>query len=318
VRDLDVQLLELPARQRTLDPDAGAAAGWPELRAALERRRAPARERLRAALDSTRFRALLEGARRLFGAPPARRAGHPGARAVVELAAELLGRLARKFEAAVRECRAQPSPAVLHALRIRGQKLRYACEFFAPLYEERFAEGLARLAEFQDVLGRYQDSVVLGRLALELREEADDASGGYLFVLGQLAAASRLRVEAKLPCLAEALERLGRPRTVRRLAREAKRRAAAVRRTLGPPSEGGIDAPLSVAPRNGSPSTGRPGQGRRARPGREGQAPVQAARALDEARGAPTSADRDQPAPPRPRDRRGGAGGARGGVRDRA
>ena len=57
-------------------------------------------------------------------------------------------------------------PAELHRLRVAAKKLRYAAEFFAPLYDEREARDYrAALAGLQDGLGAYNDAVTLARLA---------------------------------------------------------------------------------------------------------------------------------------------------------
>ena len=61
------------------------------------------------------------------------------------------------------------TPEERHATRIAGKKLRYAAEFFAPLFAEKRARRFARaLAELQDVLGALNDAVVTGRLLEEL------------------------------------------------------------------------------------------------------------------------------------------------------
>jgi len=232
VRDLDVQLLSLEERAARLGQEPRE--GWEELRAVLRARRDAARAALLAALSAPRYARLLERADALFASVPRRRPSHPGAQPVVELAAAILKKRARNVVRAARACRADPAPAALHALRIEGKKLRYACEFFGSLYDARFAEGVTRLEAFQDVLGLFQDGIVAGALVSELLDEAlsRGASGPYLYVLGALAAASRLGAEAAGSSLAAAYEQLGKARGVRRLARQARERAGEVRRAL--------------------------------------------------------------------------------------
>ena len=58
------------------------------------------------------------------------------------------------------------APADLHRLRISAKKLRYATEFFAPLFDEKAARDYrAALARLQDALGSYNDAVKMTALA---------------------------------------------------------------------------------------------------------------------------------------------------------
>jgi triphosphatase len=239
VRDLDVQLLELAKSRARLGPEP--AAGWTELRTVLEHRRDHARACLIAGLDSERYARLLDAAARAFAIAPRRRAAHPGAQTAVVLAQQILERRVKSFVRAAKVCRQQPTVARMHELRIRGKKLRYACEFFGPLYGEEFAAGVEGLGVFQDALGQFQDQVVAGALARQLRDEALAAgsSSELLYVLGQLAAASLIGVERPELELASAWEHLGGAESVRSLARQAQRRAEEVARAIAPtPTEG--------------------------------------------------------------------------------
>lgn len=57
----------------------------------------------------------------------------------------------------------------LHALRIQGKRLRYAAEFFAPLYPSRPTRRfIRRLAVLQDCLGHLNDGTVAAHLMAEL------------------------------------------------------------------------------------------------------------------------------------------------------
>jgi CHAD domain-containing protein len=57
-------------------------------------------------------------------------------------------------------------PVELHRLRIAAKKLRYAAEFFAPLYEERRTRNYrAALVRLHDGLGAFNDAATITTLA---------------------------------------------------------------------------------------------------------------------------------------------------------
>lgn len=73
----------------------------------------------------------------------------------------------------------------LHALRIRIKKLRYGCEFFASLFEDRDAGPLlGLLRQLQDHLGHIQDvtatAALLDRIAGKKRQQAIARAGGII------------------------------------------------------------------------------------------------------------------------------------------
>lgn len=81
-------------------------------------------------------------------------------------ARHVLKRLARKLRKAGGKHLERLSPPALHQVRIRGKQLRYAAEFFAPLFGKAAREPLALLGELQDALGELNDIAVAGpRLA---------------------------------------------------------------------------------------------------------------------------------------------------------
>jgi triphosphatase len=245
VRDLDVQLLALPELQASLG--AQPESGWRRLRSELGLRRERARAELESGLAAPRYLRLLERAEQLFG-ERARRAGQAGTRPAVEAAAEILEARARKLRKAVKTCRREPSAEALHRLRIRGKQLRYACEFFGPLYGPGFDEQVARLTELQDTLGLFQDRVVTGRLAAALRDECLSSAtpaADYLFVLGLLVAAGLLGGAGAKHELDRAYRRVGGRRAIRALARHAARRAEEVRAALAITGLQGGGAPSS-------------------------------------------------------------------------
>lgn len=60
----------------------------------------------------------------------------------------------------------------LHRLRIECKKLRYATEFFAPLYGERMKDFTRNLKALQDLLGTLHDTAVLSGLQKDLLKGA--------------------------------------------------------------------------------------------------------------------------------------------------
>jgi CHAD domain-containing protein len=58
---------------------------------------------------------------------------------------------------------------MLHAMRLSGKRLRYAAEFFAPLFPSRRTKRyLRRLAALQEALGIVNDGAVAGQLVRAL------------------------------------------------------------------------------------------------------------------------------------------------------
>jgi len=69
------------------------------------------------------------------------------------------------------------TPPKLHRLRIAAKKLRYATEFFAPLYDGRRVERFrTTLAHLQDALGSFNDAVTTAQLVERARRGLNSAS----------------------------------------------------------------------------------------------------------------------------------------------
>jgi CHAD domain-containing protein len=152
--------------------------GVPRLRARTARRRGGARAAARAAVRSPRFQQLVLGIGAMCNA---RRVGNldPGATTelppgITEFARKLLERRHRRL-AKRGAALADGTPEERHAVRIAAKKLRYAAEFFAPLFPRKHARAYAKsLAALQDVLGRANDAATAARLVAELREDAHE------------------------------------------------------------------------------------------------------------------------------------------------
>jgi CHAD domain-containing protein len=152
VRDLDVQLRRLhdTATELQLETALEPYIAW------LNDERHKAVEALQSALNSARFMDLVEA---LHGV---------STWTLPETANALLHqdvppRLKRVFKAfrkRARRLRPKDPSDAFHRVRIRAKRLRYATEFFAPLYGKPAQKFIKRLTRVQDVLGELQDSAV--------------------------------------------------------------------------------------------------------------------------------------------------------------
>lgn len=151
------------------------------LDAAVGRARQQAREAARQALATAGHAVfLLDLAARLQRIRSA-----PAEEDVAAFAARRLNRLHKKALALAAAAQ-EADPASLHALRIGVKRLRYAIEFFAPLYRARDArEALESLTGLQDTLGALNDLARAGPLLMQCMDsdpalrEAIALTGGW-------------------------------------------------------------------------------------------------------------------------------------------
>jgi triphosphatase len=184
-RDWDVFAIEtLPPVVAAIGTDAAAAASFARLRRRVSLRRVRARANVREAVRSVRFTQLLLACGALCATPhfgrgddEALRAFATPARAFAEQLIErrhhkLAGRLADLEHA---------SPGERHKARIAAKKLRYAAEFFAPLFPRKRARAyLEGLSALQDVLGHANDAETVHHLVDGLPGAADVAMAGAI------------------------------------------------------------------------------------------------------------------------------------------
>ena len=183
VRDADV-LLERLHRQLSALPADDQAPG----EAVLDRLRAErddARSRLAAVMDGPDYATLLEdlveGARRPGLAPEA---SAPAAEALPPLVKRPWRRLAQAAAAVEPD-----SPdEVLHEVRIRAKRCRYAAEVAGLAMGRPARELAAAVAGLQEVLGDHQDAVVTQAW---LRRQVQGVAPAEALVAGELVAASR-------------------------------------------------------------------------------------------------------------------------------
>lgn len=179
-RDTDVFLSEI------IEPVVAVFSGEPALTAlhhAFAEEKAAHYQTAYAALNAPRFTALLlelgrwiEGGAWLAATSDE---ASPLSQPIESLAAALLERRDRKLAKAGKKLAKLP-PADRHAVRILGKKLRYALEFFAPLYsDKRSRKALETLAELQDRLGVLNDIAVAEQRLNARLDEGGDARHGW-------------------------------------------------------------------------------------------------------------------------------------------
>jgi CHAD domain-containing protein len=185
VRDLDVLLLRLHREMASLPADeqnAGVA-----LLDALERERTTARAAMLEALTAPRYFGLLERLAETVSAPlPTPAPGDAPRPALVDLVrAE-----ARKLRRAVEKAGDDPPDEVLHALRIRGKRVRYTGELVAPSLRgtpagKQVKRLLSATTALQEVLGDHQDACVAEQRIRGLLAGLD-VTPDTVFVAGRL------------------------------------------------------------------------------------------------------------------------------------
>ncbi|MFB9907321.1 CHAD domain-containing protein [Allokutzneria oryzae] len=148
VRDLDVLLARLDEQAKTLPRAERAAIG--ALLDDIESERVAARRRMTILLDSKRYDRLLHRLARFTPESTSDRS------ALLPLVHKQFTKLAK----AVEEAGDDPGDDVLHALRIRGKRLRYTAELAKPLAGKPMRKLIKAAKAFQDVLGEHQDACV--------------------------------------------------------------------------------------------------------------------------------------------------------------
>ena len=199
-RDFDVFSTQtLPAFRAAVTRGSDAAPLDPALRALATRaaaRRREARVAARAAVASPRFLRLVLATGALAAATGVD---------VPEIDVHALQRPAREFARPLLKRRhrallelgtdlAHAAPEARHAARLAAKKLRYAAEFFAPLFaRKRTRSYLKSLAALQEELGAWNDAAVAAQLAGELAgpdAPAAAAFSGWAAALGSARAAA--------------------------------------------------------------------------------------------------------------------------------
>jgi CHAD domain-containing protein len=187
VRDLDVLgtrfAKAVAALPEELQEDGAAVP------ARVARLREPCLVALHDALDSPRYLDLVDAVVLLARTPPLL---EDAARPAADVATELASKPWRKLRTAVQELPDEPPDEMLHAVRIRAKRARYAVEAVLPVHPEAQRHAKA-IAGVQEVLGDHQDSVVAEAW---LRDAVEELSPRQAFVAGVLAARQRADADA--------------------------------------------------------------------------------------------------------------------------
>ena len=186
VRDLDVFLEDLAAETANVPEAIGADAARIASAVALER--GIAFERVRHSMEAAKHTHLLMTLMSIAVDPPLRQPARAPDPAVVM--SSVWKALSRRAGAAS----GSSTDPVLHEVRTRAKRVRYAAEALAPFVGDRasaFAKSAVRL---QDVLGRHQDSVI----AIDKLFAVAAADPTLAFAAGWIAAGrERVRVETR-------------------------------------------------------------------------------------------------------------------------
>ncbi|KAA5837111.1 CHAD domain-containing protein [Saccharopolyspora hirsuta] len=180
VRDLDVLLDRLRQESADLPTDERAAAA--RLISGLEAEHGAARVELLAALDSDRYLDLL----RALATAVRTTLAESDVDSERELRKLVLGQF-RKLRKAVDRLPADPPDQDLHALRIRGKRVRYTAELAQPALGRPAQQLIKAARQFQDVLGEHQDACVAEeRVRGLLHDFGDEVDAAVAFVAGRL------------------------------------------------------------------------------------------------------------------------------------
>jgi len=184
VRDLDVQIDQTrvwAAERVSTEPEALTA-----LKKLLEGQREAARRALLEALDSGRYERFERSYIAMLHRGPLRTP--LGRQPVVIVAPGLLGDRYQKVKKLSKRIDQDSPPQMLHKLRIRCKRLRYAVESVAEVYGRPAQNPIHRLVALQDILGEHQDAqVAIGRLRSLAAEQGSALPPVTIFVMGEVA-----------------------------------------------------------------------------------------------------------------------------------
>jgi CHAD domain-containing protein len=179
VRDLDVQLERLRAEAVGFEDNERTAVE--RLLTGLVDERKAARRRMLAAMRTKRYSMLLTSLAAATASKPitAESNGQPEAAVI-----SVIYKPYRKLYKAVQALGEDPPDEELHALRIKGKRLRYAAELVGAAGKEPVKNLVKATKAFQEVLGEHQDAAVAEETIRRLLAGHDDPE--VIFVAGRL------------------------------------------------------------------------------------------------------------------------------------
>jgi CHAD domain-containing protein len=193
VRDLDVQI-ERMAEWRAGFNEAQAHA-LDSLEALLAARRAVARKRMLAGLDSRRCESLIARFATTLRRGPVRSFA-PGRTPILAVGPDLVERRYRRLRRNGDKIDRKTLAGTYHLLRIDAKKLRYALEFVGPIYGKPATDFVVRLTALQDLLGLHQDADVAQEVLHGIAETHGRRLGpATLLVMGAIAERYRRHAE---------------------------------------------------------------------------------------------------------------------------
>jgi len=225
VRDLDVLAQLLEERATRLEADFIRALA--PLSDTMRRQRAVEQERLVAALDSERYRGLVE---RLGAIAPT-----PAADSVTlgAVAARLVRPQLRAMLRAGAGLDEASPPETLHRLRVRVKKLRYALEPLRAVGGKPARRMLRRLERVQERVGMYHDAVTAATWLRGWAAESRDASA--LMAAGALIHSLERRIRRLRARSLKVWRRAEMDELARAVLQELNNTAAQARRAAKPP-----------------------------------------------------------------------------------
>jgi CHAD domain-containing protein len=181
VRDLDVLLPRL--RQLASNLPAEERAFAEQLIGALDDEYREARQDMLAALSAPRYTTLLERLADAVRCPlPTPKASKKQPQLI-----KLVRKQYRSLSKAVRRAGDNPSDEMLHALRIKGKRLRYTGELAEPVLGKPVRQLLDATSGLQEVLGDHQDACVAQHRIRELVAGLGETPNPMMmFVAGRL------------------------------------------------------------------------------------------------------------------------------------
>ncbi|GAB4152200.1 MAG: hypothetical protein Kow00107_02760 [Planctomycetota bacterium] len=129
------------------------------IESAIAELRAPLLKRVKDAIDSSTFPRLVEELEQLAVRKRAYRSER-GSKPCTSIAPSRITRAAKNLLRIGATAEGSPSEEDLHRMRIAAKRLRYVCEYFRDLYEDKLRDCLKTLVALQDCLGAHRDATI--------------------------------------------------------------------------------------------------------------------------------------------------------------